>query len=141
MTQLTTNSNQDLFKILVAVAWIDGEIQPEEKQLLEKIAVEQNLAAISEVEAILNMNKTTSTKHCYELLKQYLGKNPSMKNYQDLLSAVSSLIYSDDDIATEEAALLTQIQDLDPQNNASNSTFDKIIAKIQQLYQAGVTCT
>lgn len=138
MTQITTNNSQDLFKILVAVAWIDGEIQPEEKQLLEKIAVEQNLAAIAEVETILEMGQTASIEQCYQLLKQYLGDNPKMENYQDLLVAVSQLIYSDNDITTEEAALLAQMQKLDPLNNASNSAFDKVIAKIQQLYQAGV---
>ena len=40
MSQLTKN-NQDLLEILIAVAWIDGEIQPEEKKFIEKIAGEQ----------------------------------------------------------------------------------------------------
>jgi len=141
MTQSTTNDNQDLFEILVAVAWIDGKVQPEERKLLEKIAVEQNFASITELEAILNNNKSTSTEQCYKLLKQYLGNKPSKENYQNLLSAVSRLIYSDDDIAIEEATLLTWMQNLEPKNYDNNSTFDKLIAKIQQLYQAGVKST
>ena len=72
MTKLTSNGNQDLWEILVAVAWIDGKIQPGEKQLLEKIAVEHNLAAIAEVEAILQRNQTSSTEKCYELLNRAL---------------------------------------------------------------------
>ena len=135
MSQLTQNNSQDLFKILVAVAWIDGEIQSEEKDFLRKIAAEQNLEFS---EALLTNHQATSSEECYNLLRQYLGSHPNSEDYYNLLSAVSTLIYSDNDIATEEASLLTQIQSLDPQNSASNSTFDKLIGKIQKLYQKGV---
>ena len=55
-----------------------------------------------------------------------------------LLSAVSSLIYSDNDIATEEANLLTTMQNIDPQNYQKRSTLDRVIGKIQKLYRAGL---
>lgn len=135
MPQLTQNNSQDLFKILVAVAWIDGEIQSEERDFLRKIAAEKNLE-FSEV--LLTNHQATSSEECYGLLRQYLGSHPNSEDYHNLLSAVSTLIYSDNDIATEEASLLTQIQNLDPRNSASNSTFDKLIGKIQKLYQQGV---
>ena len=138
MTQSTTNDNQDLFKILVAVAWIDGEIQAPERKFLEKVAAEQNLESAA-VQDLLTTHQATSTEQCYELLKAYLGSNPNAEDYQKLLSAVSTLIYSDDDIATEEASLLTQMQNLDPNNPANNSTFDKVIGKIQKLYRAGLS--
>ena len=138
MSQLTQNTDRDLFKILIAIAWIDGEIQPEEKEFLEKIADQQNLQLSSEVEELLANNQASSTAKCYELLREYMGSHPSQEDYQHLLSAVSSLIYSDNDIATEEAALLTQIQNLDPNNSQSNSTLDKLIAKIQKIYQKGL---
>lgn len=138
MTQLTKNSDRDLFEILVAVAWLDGEIQPEEKKLLEKIAREQNLTESGSIDKLLSSNRATSSNKCYQLLQAYLGDNPSLEDYQNLLAAVSSLIYSDDDIANEEAALLTQMQSLDPQNTTSPSALDKAIAKIQQMYRAGV---
>jgi len=130
-----TKSNQDLFKILVAVAWIDGEIQSEERVLLEKIAAEHDWKLS---EDLFTTQQDTSTRRCYELLKEYLGSNPHPEDYDNLLSAVSTLIYSDNDITTEEASLLTHIQNLDPNNLGSNSTFDKLIGKIQKLYQKGV---
>ena len=138
MSQLTPNTDRDLFKILVAIAWIDGEVQPEETEFLEKIAAQQNLQLSSQVTELLANGRATSTAQCYELLRKYMGSNPSQEDYQHLLSAVSSLIYSDNDIATEEAALLTQMQNLDPQNSESNSTLDKLIAKIQKIYQKGL---
>ena len=134
MSKLTKN-NRDLFEILVAIAWIDGEIQPEEKEFLTQIAAEQNLELS---EDMLTNHQATSTDRCYDLLRDYLGSHPNIEDYNNLLSAVSTLIYSDNDIATEEASLLTKIQNLDPQNSTSNSTFDKIIGKIQKLYRKGV---
>ena len=139
MSQLTNKNNQDLFKILVAVAWIDGEVQPEERKFLEKIAAQQNLKSPEEVKSLLASHKATSTSQVYELLREYLGSNPSADDYHNLLSAVSTLIYSDNDIATEEASLLTEMQNLDPNNIESPSVFDKLISKIQQLYQAGLS--
>lgn len=129
---------RDLLEILVAIAWIDGEIQAEEKDFLEKIAKEHNLKSPTELQDLFKKHQNSSAEKCYQLLEEYLGSNPDPTAYETLLSAVSKLIYSDDDIATEEAALLTKIQNLDPQNLKSRSTFDKAIAKIQQLYQAGL---
>ena len=135
MSELTKSNNRDLFKILVAVAWIDGEIQAEEKEFLIKIAAEKNVELS---EDLLTTHQATSSSQCYALLRDYLGSNPNAEDYNNLLSAVSTLIYSDNDIATEEASLLTKIQNLDPQNSSTNSTFDKLIGKIQKLYRKGV---
>ena len=138
MTQLAKSNSQDLLEILVAVAWIDGEIQPEEKRFLETIAKEQNISSTTELQALLANYQGSSWERCYQLLEQYLGTNPDPADYQNLLTAVSKLIYSDNDIATEEATLLTQIQNLNPDNSQNRSTFDKAIKKIQKLYQLGL---
>ena len=136
MAQLV--NNQNLLEILVAVAWIDGEIQPEEQKFLEQIATEQNLESTTKLKALLAEHQDSSLEKCYQLLEQYLGENPDPADYNRLLTSVSKLIYSDDDIATEEASLLTKIQNLDPNNLKTHSTLDKAIAKIQQLYQKGL---
>ena len=133
----STKSDRNLLEILVAVAWIDGEIQPEERKFIEKIAVEQ-IGSATEVEDLLNNYQDSSSQQCYQLLEQYLGNSPEPDDYNNLLSAVSSLIYSDNDIATEEANLLTTIQNIDPQNYQKRSTLDKVIGKIQKLYKAGI---
>ena len=137
MAQLAKN-NRDLLEILVAIAWIDGEIQPEEREFLEKVAVQQELKSATELQELLDKYRDSSSDRCYQLLEEYLGSNPQPADYDNLLSAVSKLIYSDDDIATEEASLLTKIQDLNPQNLKSTSTFDRVIGKIQKLYRTGM---
>ena len=139
MTQVAKSNSQDLLEILVAVAWIDGEIQPEEKRFLETIAREQNISSTTELQALLANYQGSSLARCYQLLEKYLGTNPDPTDYQNLLTAVSKLIYSDNDIATEEATLLTQIQNLNPHNSQNRSTFDKAIKKIQKLYQLGLS--
>ncbi|MEM8829917.1 MAG: TerB family tellurite resistance protein [Cyanobacteria bacterium P01_G01_bin.19] len=135
MSQVAQNRDRELFQILVAVAWIDGEVQAEEQEFLAKIAAEHNIEV---TEDLLSKPPISSNTEYYDLLRSYLGSNPDPEDYNNLLSAVSSLIYSDDDIATEEASLLNQIQSLDPNNSSNNSTFDKLLGKIQKLYQKGV---
>ena len=133
------NNNHNLLQILVAIAWIDGEIQAEEKEFLSKIALEQNICSPTELEEMLKQNQNSSSDKCYQLLSEYLGDKPSSEDYNHLLSAVSQLVYSDNDIATEEASILNKIQNLDPQKSPQNSVFDQVIGKIQKIYQAGLS--
>jgi uncharacterized tellurite resistance protein B-like protein len=138
MVQSTKNNNQNLLEILVSIAWIDGEIQPAEQEFLAKIATEQNLNSTTDLQDLLAQHQNSSLEKCYQLLEQYLGANPTPADYEHLFTAVSKLIYSDNDIATEEASLLTKMQDLEPNNLKSHSVFDQAISKIQKLDQAGL---
>lgn len=141
MVQSTKSNNQNLLEILVSIAWIDGEIQPAEQEFLAKIATEQNLDSTIELQQLLTQHQDSSLEKCYQLLEQYLGANPTSADYEHLFSAVSKLIYSDDDIATEEASLLTKIQTLDPSNLKTHSVLDQAIAQIRKVYQAGINKT
>ena len=89
---------------------------------------------------MLAQNKDSTVEKCDRLLAEYLGSNPHPEDYDNLLTSVSKLIYSDDDIATEEANILTKIQNLDP-NSPSKSTLSRITKKIQELYQLGLNKT
>lgn len=137
-TRNNQNNQQNLLAILVSIAWIDGEIQPAEEKFLAQIATEQNLDSTIKLQDLLAQYQNSSLEKCSQLLEQYLGANPTRADYEHLFFAVSKLIYSDDDIATEEASLLTKMQDLDPSNLKTHSTFDQAILKIQKLYQAGM---
>jgi uncharacterized tellurite resistance protein B-like protein len=137
-TKNKKNNQQNLLAILVSIAWIDGEIQPAEEKFLAQIATEQNLDSTIKLQDLLAQYQDSSLEKCSQLLEEYLGANPTLADYEHLFSAVSKLIYSDDDIATEEASLLTKMQDLDPSNLKTHSTFDQAILKIQKLYQAGL---
>ncbi len=138
MSQLTRDNNRQLFQILIAIAWIDGEVQSQEKKYLHEIAREQGLGTEAEIQELLSNTQPTSNTECYRLLEQYLGANPSLEDYHNLLSAISTLVYSDGDIATEEAELLTQIQELEPNNSSNNSIFEQLLSKIQKLYKSSL---
>ena len=138
MSDTNKAHNKQLFHILVAAAWIDGEMQPQEQDYLQRIAKEHNLLEDTEIQNLLSSDRPISSAKCYQLLENYLGNNPTAENYQDLLSAISSLVYIDDNIATEEAKLLTQLQELGVNNNTSNSVFNKLLSRIQKLYKKGL---
>ena len=70
-------NNQNLLQILVAIAWIDGEIQAEEKKYLTNIALDKNICSPTELERMLEQNQNSSTKKCHQLLAEYLGDKPN----------------------------------------------------------------
>jgi len=127
---------KQLLKILIGVAWIDGKLQPEERQYLEKTAEKHNLADDPEIRPLLNQLKPVTSEDCYRWLEEYFGGHPTQEEYEKLIEAMSGLIYSDGDVASEEAKLLTDIQQYDP---VSTSSLDKVLKTVQKLYQRFVT--
>jgi uncharacterized tellurite resistance protein B-like protein len=131
-------SNMDkklLLKLSIGAAWIDGVIQPEERQLLRKIAKENNLESDPEIQKLLSEIVAVKPEECYSWLEKYLGENPTEEDYQGLLAQISALIYSDGDVDTREAKLLAKLQLSDPHNETPKSIFDKLLAKIRQVYR------
>ena len=100
---MTTNSHtKTLVKILIGAAWLDGRIQPEERKYLHQVAQAKNLADDPEIRPLLNELRTVQPTECYEWIQAYLGDRPSETAYQNLIEAISGLIYSDGDVAVEE---------------------------------------
>lgn len=132
-------NTKQLLKILVAAAWIDGVIQPEERKYLHRMATNNNLADDPEIKSLLSEIKPVQPTECCKWLEEYLGQNPSLEDYQSLLEAISALIYSDGDVQMQEAKLLTKLQNLEPSKESSKSTFDKILKIIQKLYKKAVS--
>ena len=128
--------NKQLLKILIGAAWIDGKVQPEERQYLIKTAEKQQLADDPEIRPLLHQLKTVKPEECYRWLEEYFGGYPTQEDYENLIEAISGLIYSDGEIANEEAKLLTQVQQYDP---ATTSSLDKVLKTVQKLYQRYVT--
>jgi uncharacterized tellurite resistance protein B-like protein len=130
-----TNSYK-LLKVLIGVAWIDGQVQDNERSLILQIAQEQDLAADPILSDLLNNmgDQTVQITDCQRWIHDYLGDHPSEANYQQLLEALSGIIYSDNDVATAEAQLLMDYQQLDPQL-ANLSVGQTILAKLRTVYQ------
>lgn len=129
---------KQLMKILVGAAWIDGIIQPEEREYLRRKANANGIAGDGEIQSLLSELVPVKPQQCYEWLAEYLGENPTAADYQDLLEAISALIYSDSDVQAGEAQLLNKLQLLDPAAEHPHSAFDKLLLRIQKLYRQAI---
>jgi hypothetical protein len=118
---------QLLMKILIGVAWLDGEIQPEERQYLAKVAQAHHFDHDPEVESLLTSPNPVTVAVCEQWIQEYLGDR-SIHDDDGLIEAISGLIYSDGDVAVDEAKLLVNIQSVP-------SSSPPVISKIQQLYR------
>jgi uncharacterized tellurite resistance protein B-like protein len=123
-----------LVKILIGVAWLDGKIQPEERQYLVKIAQKYHLDEDIEIHPLLEGTMTVTQADCEQWIQLYLGDR-SINDDDRLIEDISGLIYSDGDVATAEAKLLTDIQS-EPNSAAPNKPM--LVDKIRQLYQSWV---
>ncbi|WP_013320298.1 TerB family tellurite resistance protein [Gloeothece verrucosa] len=131
---------KQLMKIVIGAAWIDGVIQPSEREYLHRMAEENALANDPEIQKYLSELKPIKPAECYVWLEEYLGENPTEEDYLKLLESLSGLIYSDGEVQTQEALLLDKLQLLDPANKeSSNKTFDKLLQVIQKLYRKAVS--
>ena len=116
-----------LMKILIGVAWLDGEIQPAEREYLAKVAQAHHFGNDPEVETLLTTSNPVTVAECEFWIQEYLG-NRSIYDDDGLIEAISGLIYGDGDVAVAEAKLLANIQSLP-------SSLPPPIGKIQQLYR------
>jgi len=137
---MVTDSNvKNLVKILIGAAWIDGIIQPEERQYLREIAQAKGLATDPEIKPWLYELVPVQPKECYAWVKEYLGDRPSLEECESLIEAISGLIYSDGEVATEEARLLTKLQDLAQHDDcAQQPVHNTLLKQIQKLYRRWV---
>lgn len=125
---------KQLVKILIGAAWIDGKIQPEERQYLNRVAHQSGVAEDPEIQPLLYELKAVSADECYGWVQEYLGDHASEEDYQNLIEAISALIYSDGEVDTEEAKLLTRLQLLDPASTSQKPAYNNVLRAIQKLY-------
>ncbi|BAQ63545.1 TerB family tellurite resistance protein [Geminocystis sp. NIES-3709] len=132
------NQTKLLIKILVGTAWIDGVIQSQERKYLQKMVTENNLHEDADIKSLLSEIKPVNPSQCYQWLEEYLGDNPTMRDYEDLLGSISALVYSDGDVHTQEAKLLNRLQNLDPQTQSKKSILDQVLGSVKQLYKKAI---
>ena len=132
------SSVKNLVKILIGAAWIDGTIQPEERQYIRKIAEEKGMANEPEIQPLLHELVAVQPEEFYEWVKEYLGDRPSAQECQNLIEAISGLIYSDGEVAVEEARLLTKLQQLSDTGDSTQPRHNAALKQIQKLYRRWV---
>ena len=134
-----TNKMKQILKILIAAAWIDGVIQPQERAYLRRVAKDFRLADDPEIKPLLSELRPVKADECYQWLEEYFGENHTAEDYQELLEKISALVYSDGYVDVREAKLIEAIQSCDPANpNCKNSVFDRILRKIRKIYRSAI---
>lgn len=129
---------KNLVKILIGAAWIDGRIQPEERRYLREIAQAKGLSADVEIKPWLYELVPVQPQECYKWLQEYLGENPSHEDCESLIEAISGLIYSDGEVAVEEAKLLMKLQEINSSVDSHQPIHNTLLKKIQKLYHRWV---
>ncbi|UBF23722.1 TerB family tellurite resistance protein [Kovacikia minuta CCNUW1] len=124
-----------LVKILIGTAWIDGQIQQEEREYLHRVAKEKGVANEADIQPLLYEFRPVKPEECYGWVNEYLGEHPTSENCQKLIEAISGLIYSDGTVANEEAKLLTNLQHLDPTSESSESASSSVLKAIRDVYR------
>lgn len=135
---VSNSSVKNLVKILIGAAWIDGVIQPEEREYLRQIAQQKGVANDPDIKPWLYELLPVKPDECYNWVREYLGDRPSNEECQNLIQDISGLIYSDGEVATEEARLLSKLQDLSNDNDQGNAKVNGVLKQIQKLYRRWV---
>jgi uncharacterized tellurite resistance protein B-like protein len=139
MKKVMANSAQQLLKILIGVAWLDGQVQEAEREHLMGIAKNQGLSNDPEISALMNSLGQTAipAAQCYQWVQDYLKSQPNDADYEQLLEALGGIIYSDNDVAIDEAYLLNSL----PQKSTEQpvvtrlSTARSLLSRLDDAYQ------
>ena len=132
------NDVKKLVKVLIGSAWLNGRIQPEEQRYLHQVATEKGVATDPEIQPLLHEFKMVSPTECYEWVRDYLGDRPTIMDCHNLIEAISGLIYSDSEVAVEEAELLAKLQSLDQADGSPQLSYNALLREIQKLYRRWV---
>ncbi|MFM2429699.1 MAG: hypothetical protein RLZZ511_912 [Cyanobacteriota bacterium] len=132
------HSVQNLLKILIGAAWIDGKVQHQEQRYLTQLAKAKGIADDPEIYPLLHGLRKVSTAECYQSIQDYLGDQPTSEDCQELIEAISGLIYSDSEVGIEEAKLLTKIQEIELTGDVAAACSANMPNLIQRLYQRWV---
>lgn len=133
MTGQTRTTN--LLKVLIGAAWIDGTIQPEERQYLRHLAEQQGLKDDPELKPLLYELIQVKPEQCYQWIEDYLAEESSAAACNNLLEAISGLIYSDGSVEVEEAKLLNRIQAIEATCSTDKPSPKRILASVQKMYR------
>jgi uncharacterized tellurite resistance protein B-like protein len=139
MKKVMANSAQQLLKILIGVAWLDGQVQEAEREHLMGIAQEQGLSNDPEISALMNNLGQTAipAAQCYQWVQDYLKSQPNDTDYEQLLEALGGIIYSDNDVAIDEAYLLNSLSPKNTEEPIVNrlSIARSLLSRLDDVYQ------
>ena len=129
------SSPQLLLKIVTGTAWLDGKVQIEEQEYLKRIARANNVMDDPELSPLISGLKRVTREECYQWVEEYLGKNPSQEDQNQLVEVISGLIYSDGVVDSAEAQLLTDVSNPQAASSSPLQKFkQRVIRGLQKAY-------
>ncbi len=128
------SSPQLLLKIVTGTAWLDGKVQFEEQEYLTRIAKAHNLLDDPELSPLISGLKRVDRDQCYQWVEEYLGENPSQEAQDQLMEAISGLIYSDGVVDSAEAQLLSEVSHHEPNASAVQTFKQRVVRGLQKVY-------
>jgi len=133
-----TQDVKTLIKILIGAAWLDGKIQQEEREYLHRVVREKGLENDAELSPLLYEFRPVKPQECYNWVQEYLGSHPTSERCQQLIEAISGLIYSDGTVANEEAKLLTDLQIIEESDKGNKTPDHSVLNAVRSLYKRWV---
>lgn len=128
----TQSQNRLLIKILIGVAWLDAQIQPEERRFLVRVFQAHQLEGDADLQSLLDGKIAVTQAECEGWIQEYLGDR-SIYDDDRLIEAISAIVYMDGDVADIEAKLLVDLQS-EP-TVAATTGKSTSIPKLRQLYR------
>lgn len=127
-------SPQLLLKIVTGTAWLDGKVQLEEQEYLKRIAKAHDLMDDPELSPLISGLKRVDREQCYQWVADYLGAHPSQEQQNQLIEAISGLIYSDGVVDSAEARLLADVSNIDSSPSPLKKFKQRIVRGLQKTY-------
>lgn len=100
-------ADKQLLKLLIGVAWIDGVLEPQEQEFLQRAADEKGLADDPEIQSLLST--PVQPEEFYGWLQAHLGSYPNDQDFQELYEALNSLMYSEGALDAQEKELIATL--------------------------------
>lgn len=99
-----------MIKVVLAAAWADGTLQPEEIPSLKQAITALGLAETEEIKILVRTPISPSVyRHFFQ---DYLKLHPTEPERQYLLDLVTQVIYADDQVSVEEAYILEELREI-----------------------------
>ncbi|NEU81343.1 carotenoid oxygenase family protein [Nostoc sp. UIC 10630] len=147
--QKLPKDNKQLLKLLIGIAWIDGELELGEQEFLQSMANEKGLADDPEIKSLLSPDFPVQPEECYGWLQAYLKDNSSDKDFQELYQVLNALLYSDGELDSQEKELLAELVNAKVENIPSYQLTlqrrfmsmmlnSKFLASVVQMEQSSV---
>lgn len=107
---LELHDQRPILRLLIGAAWLDGDMQPEERSYLQGLLAKYQLSTDPEFQDLMSRQVPITPAIFEQWLSAYLRQHPRREDVEALLEQISSVIYADSHIDAREAAVLCEIE-------------------------------